>query len=219
MEFIKNIKLLLEYGKIFDAMAIFLFLFIVILFFILAVSCGIKKEKDNMLVWASFCIFFIIPILICYININNTANDLKKDVLRKQKMAEEQKRENHINKMCFMLDTGAKSDLKKDDLAKETFDDLSEIANKIYWGLQDIQDDYYTKNKTSNGFSDNKDFSKIYSLGYQNLLKIKEEMDNRRFYCFKNYCSGIYYNKHNDYIKNTLQNYIELQCNKGDKND
>ncbi|ULO04540.1 hypothetical protein [Campylobacter sp. RM12651] len=216
MGIIGDIKLVWENGFFLSVILFFIFSIIAIFFLVLAISDIAKRKTDG--IFANICMFFLLLILFSHLNININANGIREEALKKQEAIEEQKRENHINKMCFMLDTGAKSDFKKDDFVKKTMRDLSAYGSRIYWNLTNIQKDYYEKNKTSNGFSDNKDFSKIYSIGYQNLLKIKEEIDNRRLYCFKNYCNDIYYNKSDDDIEVKLQDFIKLKCNKGDKN-
>lgn len=216
MGIIEDIKLVWENSFYLSVIMFFIFLIIAIFFLILTILDIAKRETNGAC--PTICLFFSLLTLFCHLIIINNADDIREKALKKQEAMKEQQRKNHINKMCFMLDTDVKSALKKDDLAKEKIYDLSALASKNYWDLIDMQEDYYEKNKTSDGFSDNKNFTKIYSVGYQNLLKIKEEIDNRRLYCFKNYCNDIYYNKSDDDIEDRLQKYIKLQCNKGDKN-
>lgn len=217
MGFIEDIKLVWENSFYLSVTLFFIFLIIAIFFLILTISEIAERKTDGII--ATICLFFSLLTLFCYLGIISNADDIRKKALQKQEAMKERQRKNHINKMCFILDTEVKSDLKKDDLVKEKIYDLILSAGENYWSLIDMQKDYYEKNKTSDGFSDNKEFTKIYSVGYQNLLKIKEEIDNRRLYCFKNYCNDIYYNKTDDGIEVKLNDYIKLQCNKGDKND
>lgn len=217
MGFIEDITLVWENEIFLPVILFFVFLSIGIFFMILTISDIAERKTDG--VFLTICLFFSLLTLFCHLNIYKNADCIREKALEKQKAIEEQQREYHISKMCFILDTSIKSDLKKDELQEKLIYALYKLANNYYFDLEKTQNAYYENNKTSDGFSDNKEFSKIYSLGYQNLLEIKKEIGNRRTYCFKNYCNDIYYNNSYDGIETQLEDYTKLQCNKGDKND